>query len=177
MFHSNQTLVAPGVSSTTNGWFDEFMEACDALGCRFAISSSYLSHLFTLSYLSYLSSISFLSFLSYLSASSNHRIDYLACHSYVLAPKAQIKKLQEFSERWWGQNSTTICINPFRFGGRKIWYTEFAMAREHNEVNYCHWDGVSVVMGTRQFSVATLGKHCRCKRVQCRLNSRLSRKY
>ena len=78
MFHSNQALVAPGVSSTTNGWFDEFMEACDALGCRFAINSFYLS---------------------FLPASSNHRIDYLACHSYVLAPKAQIKKLQEFSER------------------------------------------------------------------------------
>ena len=33
-------------------------------------------------------------------AFAKHRIDYLACHSYVLAPKAQIKKLQEFSERW-----------------------------------------------------------------------------
>jgi len=58
--YPDQALVAPGVSSMTNGWFDEFMEACNALGCR---------------------------------------IDYLACHSYVLAPKAQIKKLQEFSER------------------------------------------------------------------------------
>ena len=30
--------MAPGVSSTTNGWLDEFMEACDALGCRFPIN-------------------------------------------------------------------------------------------------------------------------------------------
>ena len=49
MSHSNQALVAPGVSSTTNGWFDEFMEACDALGCRFEINSSYLSFLSDLS--------------------------------------------------------------------------------------------------------------------------------
>ena len=37
IFPSTQALVAPGVSSTTNGWFDEFMEACEALGCRLRI--------------------------------------------------------------------------------------------------------------------------------------------
>ena len=37
IFPSTQALVAPGVSSTTNGWFDEFMEACEALGCRWRI--------------------------------------------------------------------------------------------------------------------------------------------
>ena len=33
-------------------------------------------------------------------------------------------------------DKSTTCngIDPLRFGGRKIWYTEFAMAREHNEV-------------------------------------------
>ena len=109
----------------------------------------------------------YLSYISYLSASSNHRIDYLACHSYVLAPKAQIKKLQEFSERWYESNidedstelfrykytkiqrssrqltkgnivdDSTTSTQHFRFGGRKIWYTEFAMAREHDEVKSC----------------------------------------
>ena len=73
---SVQALVAPGVSSTTNGWLDEFMEACDAHGCRFPTNFDLDLTLF-----------------------SNHRIDYFACHSYVLSPKAQIKKLQEFSER------------------------------------------------------------------------------
>ena len=35
-------------------------------------------------------------------------------------------------------------VSDFRFGGRKIWYTEFAMAREHSEVKY--W-GSSIILG------------------------------
>ena len=48
----------------------------------------------------------------------NCRIDYLATHNYVGTPEEIMNKLKAYSER---------------YGGRKIWFTEFAVAKEHNE--------------------------------------------
>ena len=48
------------------------------------------------------------------------RIDYLATHIYTGTPNEIMTRLKEFSER---------------YGGRKIWLTEFALAKTHDEVN------------------------------------------
>ena len=46
------------------------------------------------------------------------RIDYLATHQYTGTPQEIMEKLKAYSER---------------YGGRKIWFTEFARAKEHDE--------------------------------------------
>ena len=46
------------------------------------------------------------------------RIDYLATHQYTGTPEEIMEKLRTYSER---------------YGGRKIWFTEFALAKEHDE--------------------------------------------
>lgn len=46
------------------------------------------------------------------------RIDYLACHFYTTTPHNLMIILRDFSQR---------------YGGRKIWFTEFAKAKEHDE--------------------------------------------
>ena len=46
------------------------------------------------------------------------RIDYLATHQYTGTPDEIITKLKAYSQR---------------YGGRKIWLTEFAHAKEHSE--------------------------------------------
>ena len=47
----------------------------------------------------------------------NCKIDYLAAHMYLGTPNQRLNKLKNFSEK---------------FGGRKIWLTEFALAKEQN---------------------------------------------
>jgi len=46
------------------------------------------------------------------------RFDYLAAHYYTATPQELMVILQDFSER---------------YGGRKLWLTEFAVAKEHDE--------------------------------------------
>ena len=48
------------------------------------------------------------------------RIDYLATHMYKGTPDERIEKLKAYSER---------------YGNKKIWLTEFAVAYEHNVQN------------------------------------------
>ena len=46
------------------------------------------------------------------------RIDYLATHQYTGTPSEIMSKLEAYSNR---------------YGGRKLWLTEFAVAKEHDE--------------------------------------------
>ena len=48
----------------------------------------------------------------------NCRIDYLATHLYKGTVDERMKKLKDYSQR---------------YGGKQIWYTEFAVAMEENE--------------------------------------------
>ena len=53
------------------------------------------------------------------------RFDYLATHFYTGgAAQKTMKILKDYSDR---------------YGGRKIWFTEFVMAREHDEDEIIHY--------------------------------------
>ena len=50
------------------------------------------------------------------------RFDYLATHHYTSSPDKTMQILKDYSDR---------------YGGLKIWFTEFAVAREHDETAVC----------------------------------------
>merc|ERR1712210_327958 len=71
------------------------------------------------------------------------RLDYLAAHFYTATPQELMVILQDFSER---------------YGGRKLWLTEFAVAKEHDSNPWFWIDPVNSLLEQEHPRLTEVGK-------------------